>query len=219
MNSENDDVRVDPTTPPVEGRSVIGNKKIPVPKKKQPRTYRVLPRDQRNGLVIINTGDGKGKTTAALGLLLRATGRKMAVGMFQFIKSIKVAECGEHLAAARLGVSIVPLGAGCTLHHTDHTDNRSRAKSGWEICKKAIQDGEFDIIILDEFISPVNRGWIDINDIISTLSSRPKGTHVVITGRAASEQLIEAADLVTEMKVIKHPLHDSGIKAQVGIDV
>lgn len=218
MSSENEEVRLDPVTPPAEARSRIGDKKIPLPKKKQPTTYRVLPREKRNGLFIVKTGDGKGKTTAALGLLLRAAGRDMSVGMYQFVKSAKVLQCGEHLAAAKLGIDIVPLGAGCMLHGDNVNDNRDRARSGWEICKEAITEGKFDILILDELTGPVRRGWIDTAELVDTINKRPKGTHVVITGRNAPAEIIDAADLVTEMRVIKHPLEEQGIRAQIGID-
>ncbi len=219
MTSENDEFRSNPTTQPSEMLSKDGTRKVPLPKKKQPTTYRVLPREQRNGLLIVNTGDGKGKTTAALGLLLRAAGREMSVGMYQFVKSTNVSDFGEHVAASRLGISITPLGAGCMLHSDNVNDNRTRAQSGWEMCKNVIQNGTYDILILDEFTSPLRRGWIAEEEVVTTIKSRPTGTHVVITGRQAPGWLIEAADLVTEMRSIKHPLHDQGIRAQAGIDV
>lgn len=217
--SENEETRLDPTQKPIESRARVGNRKVPIPKKKQPDNYRVLPREKRNGLVIIKTGDGKGKTTAALGLLLRAAGREMSVGMYQFVKSTAVSECGEQIAAARIGITLTQLGAGCMLHGDNVRDNRERAKSGWTICRDHITNGTYDILILDEFTGPVRRGWIGIPEIIETLANRPKGTHVVITGRGAPQELIDAADLVTEMRVIKHPYQDRGLLAQAGIDV
>lgn len=211
--------RLDPSARPTEGMSVDGKRKIPVPKKKQPVTYRVLPREQRNGLVIVNTGDGKGKTTAALGLLLRAVGRDMSVGMYQFIKGDRVANFGEQIAARQLGVDIVQLGAGCVAWKSDLDADRARAQQGWERCRALLQEGTYDIMILDELTNVIRRGWLDTGEIVRVLETRPKGTHVVITGRSASQELIDAADLVTEMRVIKHPLREQRIRAQAGIDV
>ena len=115
-------------------------------------------------------------------------------------------------------MEIIPLCAGCMLHGDNIDDNRSRARSGWELCRTVIAEGRFDIVILDEVTLPVGRGWIDISDLIETVNNRPRGTHVVVTGRNASAEMVAAADLVTEMRVIKHPLHEQGIRAQIGID-
>lgn len=219
MTSENQERRIDPEAHPNPGMSLDGKRKIPVPKKKQPATYRVLPREQRHGLVIVNTGDGKGKTTAALGLLLRAAGREMSVGMFQFIKGERVADFGEQVAARRLGVDITQLGAGCIAWRKDLDADRARAEAGWERCKAMMLDGTYDILILDELTNVIRRGWLDAKSVVETLQARPTGTHVVITGRSAPQELIDAADLVTEMRVIKHPLREQGVGAQAGIDV
>jgi cob(I)alamin adenosyltransferase len=168
-------------------------------------------------LLIVNTGDAKGKTTAALGLLLRASGRGMRVGMFQFVKSMTTG--GEHRAAARLGVEIIPLGNGCTLGHDDTTDDAVVAQTGWAECRDLILAGEYDVLILDELTLPIKWGWLDGAAVIDTLRARPVGTHVVVTGRGAAQELIDAADLVTDMTVIKHPLRTQRVHAQAGIDV
>ena len=209
--TDNDPARA-PEAPPAKKR------KAPVPKKKRPGPYRVPPRESRNGLVIVNTGDGKGKSTAALGILLRATGRDMRVGMFQFIKSAETLY-GEHVAAARLGVEIVPLGDGFTWLSDNLDEDRSLAAKGWERCRDAIRGGEFDVLIFDELTYPLNYGWLDTAEVLADIRARPLGTHVVVTGRNAPEALVEMADLVTEMRLVKHPYRDQGIGAQPGIEL
>ena len=201
-----------PEAPPARKR------RAPVPKKKRPGPYRVPPRESRTGLVIVNTGDGKGKSTAALGLLLRATGRDMRVGMFQFIKSAETLY-GEHVAAARLGVEIVPLGDGFTWLSDNLDEDRALAAAGWARCREAIRGGEFDVLILDELTYPLNYGWLDTAEVLADIRARPTGTHVVVTGRNAPDALVEMADLVTEMRVVKHPYADQGIGAQPGIEL
>jgi cob(I)alamin adenosyltransferase len=174
--------------------------------------------DSKKGLVIVNTGDGKGKTTAALGLLFRAWGRDMGVRMFQFIKRADF-QSGEHLAAAKMGISITALGDGCTLRERDMTLSQELAKQQWENCKEAILAGDEDVIVLDEFTYPIDHGWVPIEEVISFLEQRRPMLHVVITGRGAPQALIDYADLVTEMNVIKHHYHEQSIKAQVGIEL
>lgn len=215
-SSDTTAARVDPLALPAEPTPASG-RKAPVPKKKRPGPYRVPPRKDRNGLFILNTGDGKGKTTAALGVLLRATGRGMRAGMFQFIKRLD--DAGEHMAAERLGVDIVPLGHGCTLGRTELTDDMTLARTGWTHCADLITRGEYDVLILDELTHPIRWGWISNAEVVATIAARPVGTHVIVTGRYALPELIAAADLVTEMRVIKHPYQTERLRAQTGIDV
>jgi cob(I)alamin adenosyltransferase len=173
--------------------------------------------DRHNkGLVMVHTGNGKGKTTAALGLLLRAWGRDMRVAMLQFIKA-KTGNWGEIRAAQKLGIEIVPLGDGFTWTSDDLAKDRALAQEGWQLCRAKIESGEYDIVILDEMTYCFHYGWLDLDEVIETLRRRPEGQHVVITGREAPERLIEFADLVTEMREIKHP-YQAGVKAQKGIE-
>jgi cob(I)alamin adenosyltransferase len=173
--------------------------------------------DRRNqGLVIVHTGNGKGKTTAALGLLLRAAGQGLRVAMFQFIKA-KSGNWGESRAARRLGVEIVPLGSGFTWTSTDLERDRELAHEGWGHCRAAIESGEYDLVVLDELTYCLTFGWLELEDVLAVLRNRPAGQHVVITGRDAPPELLEFADLVTEMREIKHPFA-AGIKAQKGIE-
>ena len=209
--------RTDPLSAP-EPVSAPSGRKAPVPKRKKPGPYRVPPRDRRHGLLIVNTGDGKGKTTAALGILLRATGRDMRVGMFQFIKSAET-RYGEHLAAERIGVEIVPLGDGFTWLSDNIDADRALAADGWARVVEALRAGTFDVLILDELTYCLTFGWLDTAAVVDALRARPTGTHVIVTGRDAPQMLIDTADLVTEMRMIKHPYRDQGIAAQPGIEL
>ena len=168
------------------------------------------------GLVIVNTGNGKGKTTAAMGVLLRAWGRNMKVIMLQFIKH-STANFGEQRAAQRMGVEMRAMGDGFTWRSKDLEHTADLARAHWEDCKEVIAEGGYDVIILDEFTYPMHYGWIPVEDVLEALRNRPEMLHVIITGRNAPEALVEYADLVTEMNVVKHPYHQ-GIKAQPGIE-
>lgn len=168
------------------------------------------------GLVIVNTGNGKGKTTAALGILLRAWGRGMRVIMFQFIKH-QSANWGESRAARKMGVEIVPLGAGFTWMSKDLERDRALAQEGWQRCRDAIESGVYDVVILDEITYCFTYGWLDLDDVLAVLRRRPPRQHVIITGRDAPAALIDFADLVTEMREVKHPF-SAGVKAQPGIE-
>jgi cob(I)alamin adenosyltransferase len=207
----------DPARAP-DDATAPGKRRPPRPKKKQPGPYRVPPRERRHGLLIVNTGHGKGKTTAALGLLLRAAGRGMRVGMFQFIKSA-ANPYGEHVAAARLGVEIIPLGDGFTWLSENIEADRALAAAGWARCRDALAGGEFDVLIFDEMTYALNYGWLDTAEVLAAIGARPAGTHVVVTGRDASDALVAAADLVTEMRLVKHPYREQGIGAQPGIEL
>ncbi len=175
-----------------------------------------MPVKKRKPLVIVYTGNGKGKTTAALGMLLRAWGRGMKVCMLSFIKH-ESANFGEERAARKLGVEMIPLGGGFTWLSKDIEKDKALARRCWGLCSEKIVSGQYDIVILDEITYPITYGWLDVDEVITTLRDRPPNQHIVITGREAHEKLIEFADLVTEMREIKHPF-TSGIKAQPGVD-
>ncbi len=169
------------------------------------------------GLVIVNTGNGKGKTTAALGLMFRAWGRGMNVRAFQFIKHTG-SKYGESRAAEKIGVPLEAYGDGFTWRSKDMDKTEALAVEQWEHCKEAILSGEPEVVILDEFTYPMHYGWIPVGDVIDVLKQRNPMMHIVITGRYAPDELIEYADLVTEMKLVKHPYREQGIKAQPGIE-
>ena len=169
------------------------------------------------GLLIIHTGDGKGKTTAALGLMMRAWGHDQSVKMFQFLKHTG-ARFGEHREAEKFGISIESRGDGFTWLSKDMDETTAIAVDQWERCKAAIKAGDTDLIVLDEATYPVTYGWLDVDDVVTTIANRPAHVHVVVTGRDAHEKLVEIADVVTEMEDVKHPYRDQGIKAQPGLD-
>lgn len=169
------------------------------------------------GLVIVYTGDGKGKTTAALGLLLRAWGRDMHVCVIQFIKA-ETGSWGEIKAARKLGIEWHTLGDGFTWMSSDLTKTIEYATKGWELAQKKILSRTFDVIILDEFTYPLHLSWLDTAQVLDWLrQNKPPELNLVITGRDAPQELVEYADLVTEMTNIKHPF-ERGIKAKPGID-
>ena len=174
-------------------------------------------RGVRHGLVVVNTGEGKGKTTAALGVLFRAWGRDFRVRMFQFIKH-STANFGEHRAAKQLGIRIEAMGDGFTWLSKDMDQTTALAVAQWERCRDAILAGGEDIIILDEFTYALHYGWVPVEEVLDTLRRRPEGMHVVITGRHAPEELVAFADLVTEMRMVKHPYQEQGIRAQPGLE-
>jgi cob(I)alamin adenosyltransferase len=208
----------DPRSAPDELPETATGRKAPRPKRKRPGPYHVPPRARRHGLLIVNTGDGKGKSTAAFGLLLRAWGRGMTIGGFQFVKSAEN-PYGEHHAARAMGFELVPLGDGFTWLSEDLAADRRLAEEGWTRCRRALAEGEFDVLLLDELTYPLNYGWLDVAQVLADVAARPAGTHVIVTGRDAPAALVEAADLVTEMRVVKHPYSDQGIGAQPGIEL
>lgn len=167
-------------------------------------------------LVVVHTGKGKGKTTAAIGLLVRAWGQGLRVAMFQFIKA-QTGNWGEIKAAKTMGIELTPLGDGFTWNSKDITADRALARAGWERCKAAIGSGQYDVVVLDELTYCFKFGWIPVDEVIAVLRDRPGFQHVVITGRDAPPELIDFADLVTEMTVVKHP-YQAGVKAQKGIE-
>jgi cob(I)alamin adenosyltransferase len=171
---------------------------------------------RRQALVIVLTGQGKGKTTAALGVVLRAWGRGMKTVVLQFVKA-RTANYGENRAARKLGIEMIPLGEGFTWLSKDIEKDKATARECWELARQKIDSGQYDIVVLDEMTYPMTYGWIPVEEVIDTLRRRPQGLHVIITGRDAPQELIDFADLVTEMREVKHP-YKKGLKAQPGID-
>lgn len=171
---------------------------------------------ERRGLIIINTGHGKGKTTAALGLMTRAHGRGLRAKLFQFIKH-EGAKFGEHRSFDTLEIPYVGLGDGFSWRSQDLEKSKRIAQDGWESAKTAILSGDYDLVVLDEITYPVSWGWFEVEDVVTTLANRPEKMHVVLTGRDAHERLISVADTVTEMKKIKHAF-DADVPAQRGIE-
>jgi len=171
----------------------------------------------KKGLVIVNTGHGKGKTTAALGVLFRAWGRGWRICMIQFIKA-DTGNWGEIQAARKLGIEWHAMGDGFTWLSKDLEASGDKARAAWQIAQEKIASGAYDLVILDEMTYAFHKHWLDIHDVIGWLKeNKPPMLHVIITGRDAPRELIDFADLVTEMTKIKHPF-DQGILAQAGIE-
>jgi cob(I)alamin adenosyltransferase len=182
--------------------------------------HRKAQRSQRNakGLIIVNTGNGKGKTTAALGILTRAWGREMRVGGIQFFKH-ENANFGELRAMARMGINLTPMGDGFTWTSRDLDETQAKALHGWETAKARMVSGDYEIFLLDEFTYLLHFGWLETDEVIGWLRAhKPPMLHLIITGRDAPPALVTMADLVTEMREIKHPYREQGIRAQKGIE-
>jgi len=166
---------------------------------------------------MVHTGNGKGKTTAALGLTFRALGHNLPVCIIQFIKGTW--KYGELTTAERFAdlLEFHVAGRGFTWKSTDPESDRQAARAGWELAKSLIAAGKHYLIILDEFTYAMKFGMVDEAEVLEVLRRKPEALHVLITGRDASPALTELADLVTEMRAVKHPLK-AGIKAQKGIE-
>lgn len=171
---------------------------------------------ERRGLLLINTGDGKGKSTAAFGLALRAHGRGKAVKIYQFMK-VPSARFGEHRVFEQLGVPIDGLGDGFSWKSKDLEHSAQLARDGWARAAATITAGEHFLVVLDEVTYPIRFGWIPLEPVLEVLRQRPAHVHVVLTGRNAPEELIALADTVTEMKLVKHH-YEAGVPAQRGIE-
>jgi cob(I)alamin adenosyltransferase len=180
---------------------------------------RVAPGEKRRDhpLLIVITGTGKGKSTSAFGTMLRGWARGWRIGVFQFVKSGKW-KVGEHRAARELGgVDWEKMGDGWTWTSRDLEQSADRAREGWAEVKRRIEAQAYDLLVLDEFTYPMTFGWVDIGDVVETLRTRPGFQHVIVTGRDAPDELKEIADLVSEVRKVKHPF-DDGIRGQQGIE-
>jgi cob(I)alamin adenosyltransferase len=169
-----------------------------------------------HGLLLVYTGPGKGKTTAAMGIVFRALGRGLKIAVVQFIKGKW--KTGERLYAESIpGLTFLVMGRGFTWESDDLSRDRAAARAAWSEAQQLITTGEHAIVVLDEITYALNYGFVALDDVLATLRERPAHVHVVVTGRNAPEALCELADLVTEMKCVKHPF-ERGMKAQIGID-
>ena len=187
-------------------------------KRKEIQTQRLKERKKEKGLIMITTGDGKGKTTAAIGMGIRTLGHDHKIAIIQFIKGGW--EPGESLALKVFGdkLKFHACGEGFTWETQDRNKDINLVQSSWGKALSYIKDPSYKLIILDEIIVAIKLGYIAEDEIIKGINLRPELTHVVLTGRGASKKLIDSADLVTEMKLIHHPFREQGIKAQQGIE-
>lgn len=173
---------------------------------------------KRKGLIIVHTGDGKGKSTAAYGLALRAAGNKMKVFILQFMKGQW--KSGERKAVESLSpwIEVVAMGDGFTWDTNNPEQDRRTAAKAWGIVKPRLLSGEYHMVILDEINYVLSYGFLDEKEVLGTLQNKPASVHVICTGRNAPKELIDMADMVTEMKCLKHPFAEQGIPAQKGIE-
>lgn len=169
-----------------------------------------------DSVILVNTGDGKGKSTAAFGVMVRALAMDWKVGVVQFIKSGKW-KVGEEKLGRQLGVDWHSVGDGFTWESDNLDHDKAIAEQGWNQARELISAGEHRLVILDEITYLMNWGWIDTDEVIASIESRPAHVNIVATGRDAPEPLIEVADTVTEMRKIKHA-YDTGVLAKKGID-
>ncbi len=186
-------------------------------RKKEARDKIIATKTIEKGLLIVHTGKGKGKSTAAFGLVFRALGNGMKVAIVQFVKGRW--QTGERVALDRFGdqVTIATMGEGFTWETQDRSRDIAAAKAAWEKAKALIMDDEHQMVVLDELNIVLRYDYLDAAEVVAALEARPPMKHVVVTGRNAKDELIEAADLVTEMEQVKHPFR-SGVKAQKGIE-
>jgi|TARA_B100000405_G_C16617261_1_gene386398 cob(I)alamin adenosyltransferase len=186
-------------------------------KKKAARDKIVATKTIEKGLLIVHTGKGKGKSTAAMGLAVRAIGNGMKVGIVQFVKGVW--ETGERVVLDKFPELCVikAMGEGFSWETQDRQRDIQAAENAWQMAKDMMDDESFDLIILDELNIPLRYDNLDIDAVVKTLRDKRERLHVVVTGRNAKEPLLEAADLVTEMTMVKHPFR-AGVKAQKGIE-
>lgn len=192
-------------------------------KRKAARERMLADKTKEKGLLIVHTGKGKGKSTAAFGLVFRALGNGMRVGVVQYVKGKW--ETGERHALEKFGdqVTIRAMGEGFTWDTQDRARDIAAARAAWEKSKEMIEacrgpDRPYDMILLDELNIVLRYDYLPLEEVLAVLDNRPEMLHVIVTGRNAKPELIEAADLVTEMTQVKHPFREQGVKAQVGVE-
>lgn len=175
-----------------------------------------MPAPRKKSLVLLNTGDGKGKTSAAIGVMCRGWARGWKVTVVQFIKGGKW-KTGEHKVAEQLGVDWHELGDGFTWESDDLDETAAKAQAAWVAAKDRIGSGDYDLVICDEITYSVTFGWVPVDDIVATIQQRPDHVNVVLTGRDAAPELVDLADTATEMRKLKH-VYDQGVQAKKGIE-
>ena len=186
-------------------------------KKKEARNKILATKTEERGLLIVHTGKGKGKSTAAFGLILRAAGHGMRVGVVQFVKGAW--STGETVALERFDdlVDFHTMGEGFTWETQDRERDIAAAKAAWTKAQELMADPKYSLVVLDELNIVLRMGYLPVEEVLPVLTGRREGLHVLVTGRTAKPELIDAADLVTEMTLVKHPFQ-AGIKAQPGIE-
>ncbi len=192
---------------------------MPQSKDKRYKWRREDYRENTKGLLMVNTGDGKGKTTAAIGILVRAAGRGLHCCMIQFMKA-KTDRYGEHESLEKLGVEVHTMGDGFTWDTKNPEQDIKTSENTWALCVEKMHSEEYDLLVFDELVYVLDYKFLDVKKIVEEVKGvreKQPHLHIIVTGRNAPPELVEAADLVTEMKEIKHPFH-AGIYAQQGIE-
>lgn len=188
-------------------------------KRQQIQQQRLAEMQDRKGLIIVNTGQGKGKSSAAFGMVFRSLGHDLPVAVVQFIKGAW--EPGEAKLLRQMPGDLVEfyaMGEGFTWETQDRERDIAHAQAAWQKSLELIQSQRFHLILLDEINVALKLGYLEIDTILQGLDQKPEDLHLVLTGRGAPATLIERSDLVTEMKLIKHPFREQGIKAQMGVE-
>lgn len=187
-------------------------------RRKEVQEQRLAARSQEKGLIIVHTGNGKGKTTAALGMVLRSLGHGYRVAIVQFIKGAW--EPAEKAALSHWPEQLVfhAMGEGFTWETQDRDRDIQKAQEAWATALSYIRNPEFQLVLLDEINVALKLGYLPVEQVLAGLADKPEDAHVILTGRGAPTALIEAADLVTEMTLVKHPFREQGVKAQPGIE-
>jgi cob(I)alamin adenosyltransferase len=187
-------------------------------RRQEVQTERIANASREKGLIIVNTGNGKGKTTAALGMVLRSLGHGYRVAIVQFIKGAW--EPAEKAILSHYGDRLVfqAMGEGFTWDTQDRDRDIEMAQAAWQQSLIYLTDPNYQLILLDEINIALKLGYLDPAEIVAGLEQKPEQTHAILTGRGALPEIIEIADLVTEMTLIKHPFREQGIKAQPGIE-
>lgn len=178
----------------------------------------VAARTREKGLLIVHTGTGKGKTSAALGMVLRAIGHGMKVGVVQFVKGAWAT--GEKQVFDRFPdlIAFKPMGEGFTWDTQDRARDIAAARAAWDEVRRMIADPACRMVLADELNIVLRYDYLPLDEVLAVLAARPADKHVIVTGRNAPQALIDAADLVTEMTLVKHPFREQGVKAQAGIE-
>jgi cob(I)alamin adenosyltransferase len=179
---------------------------------------RLAAANNQKGLVIVHTGNGKGKTTAALGMVMRSLGHGYQVAIVQFIKGAW--EPAEKAVLERFGDQLVfrAMGEGFTWDTQDRDRDIAKAQEAWHTALDFIRDPAYRLVLLDEVNIALKLGYLDVDTVLAGLAEKPEDSHVILTGRGAPAALIERADLATEMTLLKHPFKEQGIKAQAGLE-
>ncbi len=186
-------------------------------KKKAAREKMLATKTKERGLIIVHTGKGKGKSTAAFGMVFRAIGHGFKIGIVQFVKGKWGTGERDVLEKFPDQVTIKAMGEGFTWETQDRARDIAAARAAWQEAKKMIADKSYKMVLLDELNICLRYEYLDIAEVVEFIKNKPADTHVIITGRNAKDELIEIADLVTEMTQVKHPFRD-GVKAQAGIE-